>query len=88
MKVSPIATIPKKSKEFRSIIYLYFLLILTSQGRLPSVNGNSEKMDPGGAIDKIGHGLLCFIHAFAEAPECANIFQSEWDTKDGFWRLD
>ena len=29
--------------------------------------------------------LIC---AFAEAPECANIFQAKWDIKDGFWRLD
>ena len=28
------------------------------------------------------------IHAFAEAPDCANIFQEKWDIKDGFWRLD
>ena len=28
------------------------------------------------------------IHAFAEAPDCANIFQAKWDIKDGFWRLD
>ena len=42
----------------------------------------------GGAIDQIGHVLLRLIHAFAEAPDCANIFQAKWDIKDGFWRLD
>ena len=45
-------------------------------------------MDPGGAIDQIGHVLLRLIYAFAEAPDCANIFQEKWDIKDGFWRID
>ena len=41
----------------------------------------------GGAIDQIGHVLLYLAHAFAEAPDCANIFQEKWDINDGFWRL-
>ena len=52
------------------------------------MNENSEKTAPGGAIDQIGHVLLRLIHAFAEAPDCANIFQAKWDIKDGFGRLD
>ena len=28
------------------------------------------------------------IHAFAEAPDCAKIFQKKRDIKDRFWRLD
>ena len=51
------------------------------------MNENSKKTAPGGAIDQIGHFLLRLMHAFAEAPYCANIFQSKWDIKDGFWRL-
>ena len=38
-------------------------------------------------MDQIGHVLLRLIHAFAEAPDCENIFQAKWDIKDGFWRL-
>ena len=41
-----------------------------------------------GATDHIGHVIMSLIHAFDEAPECANIFQEKWDIKDGFWRLD
>ena len=41
----------------------------------------------GGAIYQIRHVLLPLIHAFAEAPDCAKIFQAKWDIKDGFWRL-
>ena len=53
-----------------------------------SVNENKEKTAPGGAIDQIGHVILCLIHAFAEASDCAKIFQAKLDIKDGFWRLD
>ena len=42
----------------------------------------------GGAIDQIEQSLLHLIHEFAEAPDCANIFQAKWDIKDSFWRLD
>ena len=28
------------------------------------------------------------INEFAEAPDCANIFQAKWDIKDGFCRID
>ena len=53
MKVSPIAAIPNKSKAFRSILDLSFLLKLTAHGRVSSVNKNSDKTAPGGAIDQI-----------------------------------
>ena len=88
MKVSPITATPHKSKAFRSILDLSFSLKLTPCGRVPSVNENSEKTAPGGAIDQIGHVLLLLIHAFTEAPDGAKIFQAKWDIKDGFWRLD
>ena len=39
-------------------------------------------------MDQIGHVLLRLIHAFAEAPDCAKIFEEKLDIKDGFWRLD
>ena len=38
-------------------------------------------------MDQIGHVLLCLIHEFAEAPECAKLFQAKWDIKDWFWRI-
>ena len=77
MKVSPIVAIPHKSKEFRSIMDLLFSLKLTKHGRVPSVNKKSDNTAPGGAIDQIGHILLCLIHALSEAPDCANISQEK-----------
>ena len=86
MKVSPIAAIPHKSKSFRSILDLSFSLKLNPCGCVPSVNENSEKTAPGGAIYQIGHVLLCLIHAFAEAPDGANIFQEKMGYQG--WFLD
>ena len=68
MKVSPISAIPHKSKELRSILYLSFLLWLTSQGCVPSVNYKREKIYLVGVIDHIRHVLLSLIHAFTESP--------------------
>ena len=88
MKVSPIASIPHKSKAFRSILDFSFSLKLTPHGCVPSANKDIKKTAPVGAIDQIGHVLLRLIHALDEAPDRENIFQEKWDIKDDFWRLD
>ena len=87
MKVSPIAAIPHKSKEFRSILDLSFRLQLKNGGFLESVNDTTVKSAPKGALDQLGHALSRIIHAFAEAKEDAKIFMAKWDIKDGFWRM-
>jgi len=74
LKISPIAAIPHKSKQFRSIL-------------LPSVNSNTIKTAPKGAIDQLGHTLTRIIHAFAETEDDAKIFMAKWDIKDGFWQM-
>jgi hypothetical protein len=93
MKVSPIAAIPHKSKAFRLILDLPFLLRLWDGTKLPAVNDPTTKMSPTGrstnsAICSLGHLLQRVIHAFAEADESDKIFMAKWDIKDGFWRLD
>ena len=88
LKISPIAAIPHKSKQFRSILDLSFHLQLKLGGTLPSVNATTIKTAPRGAIDQLGHSLTRIIHAFAETKDEACIFMAKWDIKDGFWRLD
>ncbi len=88
LKISLIAAIPHKSKDFRSILDLSFHLHLTNGGVLASVNDTTEKMAPVGAIDQIGECLSQIIHAFAEADKDAKISMAKWDIKDGFWRMD
>ena len=57
------------------------------RGKVPLVNNNSTKTAPAAAIDQIGHSLHCLLHAFAKAPEEANIFLAKFDMKDGFWQM-
>jgi hypothetical protein len=88
LKISPIAVIPHKSKQFRSILDLSFHLRLKQGGILPLVNATTVKIAPKGAIDQLGHSLTRIIHAFAETEDDARIFMAKWDIKDGFWRMD
>ena len=76
LKVSPVAAIPHKSQEYRSILDLSFSLRLTEGGTLPSVNDPMTKLAPRGAIDQLGHSLKHIIHAFAEAEDDAVIRQN------------
>jgi len=88
LKISLIAAIPHKSKQFCSILDLSFNLLLKQGGIILLVNSTTTKIAPKGAINQLGHSLNCIIHAFAEAEEDAHIFMAKWDIKYGFWRLD
>jgi hypothetical protein len=88
LKISPVAAIPHKSKQFCSIQDLSFNLRLKQGGIVPSVNATTIKTAPKGAIDQLGHSLTRISHAFAEAEEDARIFMAKWDIHDRFWRLD
>jgi hypothetical protein len=88
LKISPIAAIPHKSKQFWSILDLWFHLRLKQGELLPPVNATTIKTAPKGAIDQLGHALRWIIHAFAEVEDDAQIFMAKWDIKDGFWRMD
>jgi hypothetical protein len=87
MKVSPIAVIPHKSKAFRSILDLSFLLRLQDGTKLPAINDSTTKMAPSGAINQLGHALQQVIHAFTEADKNNKILMAKRDIKEGFWRL-
>jgi hypothetical protein len=51
LKIFPIAAIPHKSKQFRSILDLSFNLQLNQGGIVPSVNSTTVQTAPKGAID-------------------------------------
>ena len=87
-KVSPLAMITHKSRLFRAILDLSFVVRLSSGKNIQSVNETTEKTAPQGAIDQVGHSLTRIIHVFAEADDNATIFMAKWDIKDGLWRLD
>ncbi len=88
LKISPISMIPHKSRKYRTILDLSFSLRLQDGSRIPSVNENTVKTAPAGAIDQIGHSLSRVIHAFATSSPEEKVLMAKWDVKDGFWRLD
>ena len=55
---------------------------------VPSVNENTGRTAPHGALDQLGQSLQRIIHAFAEAGPDDKVFAAKFDIKDGFWRLD
>jgi hypothetical protein len=57
LKILPIATIPHKSKDFRSILDLSFRLRLANGGVRAAVNNTTKRTAPKGAIDQIGECL-------------------------------
>jgi hypothetical protein len=83
MKMLPIAAIPHKSKAFRSILGLLFLLRLLDGTKLLAVNDSTTKTAPSRAINRLGHSLQRVIHAFTEADESNKIFMAKWDIKMG-----
>jgi hypothetical protein len=85
LKISPIAALPHKSKQFCSILDLSFHLRLQQGGILLSVNATTVKTAPKGAIDQLSHSLTCIIHTFVETEDDARIYMAKWDIGDGFW---
>ena len=63
LKISPVALIPHKSRDYGAILDLSFSLRLESDKSIPSVNEASEKTAPRGAIDQMGHALKRGIYA-------------------------
>ena len=88
LKISPIAMVPHKSRPYRAILDLSFPVRMHMAEDVPSVNTNTVKTAPQGAIDQIGHVLPRIIHAFASVSDSDVVFMAKWDIKDGFWRLD
>jgi hypothetical protein len=87
LKISPIAMIPHKSRQFRAILDLSFRLKLKNDSFIPSVNESTTLEAPAGAIDQMGHVLSRLIHAMADAGPEDKVFMAKFDIKDGFWRL-
>ena len=68
LKISPLAMILHKSRKYRAILDLSYLLKLQNGITLPSVNDTTTLLAPAEVIDQLGH-LSWVIHAFAEVEE-------------------
>ena len=87
LKLSPLAMIPLKSKNYRAILDLSFELMLAGY-TLPLINEATELMAPAEAMDQIGTVLPRIIEALASAPiEEGPVMFSKLDIRDGFWTM-
>lgn len=87
LKVSPIAMIPHKSRQFRAILDLSFRLKIAGV-RCPSVNDATSKMAPQEAMNQLGSVLPRLFDAMAHADSNNGpLLFAKLDIKDGFWRM-
>jgi len=87
LKISPVAAVPHKSRQFRTILDLSFQLQVAGLG-LPSVNAATRKQAPTAAMRQLGKVLPQLIAAMAAAaPQHGPIFFAKLDITDEFWRM-
>ena len=87
MKISPIAMIPHKSRLFRCILDLSFVLN-SRETSANSVNATTTKLAPQKSMAELGHVLSRIIHTMATSYKYQLPFMfCKVDIKDGFWRM-
>lgn len=84
LKLSPIAAIPHKSRDYRKILDLSFAL-----DELLSVNESTDEPDaPLHSMNELGWVLPRLIHAMATlSTDDGPLLMCKVDLKDGFWRM-
>jgi hypothetical protein len=89
IRISPIAAIPHKSRDFRMILDLSYTFTIDGVA-WPSVNESSEQehSPPLHSMAQMGQVLPRLVHAIATSSEDHGpwVFM-KLDIKDGFWRL-
>ena len=79
--------IPHKSKKYREILDLSFVLKVAGWD-LPLENEATKETSPAEALDKVGTVIPHIIKALATSPLYEDpIHFSKLDIKDGFWRM-
>ena len=87
LKISPVALVPHKSRQFRTILDLSFKLRYKG-GIVPSVNSSTVKHAPAEAMVQLGQCLKRIIHTLATNYNPHQPFAfAKIDIKDGFWRM-
>jgi hypothetical protein len=87
LKISPIAMIPHKSRDYRAILDLSFQIRVKGI-RQPSVNQATNKLAPQKAMAGLGKALLRVIQTMATNYNTQSPFVfAKCDIKDGFWRM-
>jgi len=86
LKVSPIAAIPHKTRHYRAILDLSFVL-RELRDEVESVNTTTDVCSHPAALDQLGQVLPRLFRMLAWAPQAQGplMFQ-KLDIKDGYWR--
>ena len=89
LKISPIAAIPHKSRDYCMILDLAFALKLENDSDLQSVNDASDKtLAPHHSMYELGNVIPRIIQEMAAAPNNGvPILFTKIDLKDGYWRM-
>ena len=87
LKISPIAMIPHKTRQFRAILDLSFNL--SHNGKfLPSVNEMTNKKAYAQSMNQLGQTIKRIIATMAKHHNPNKPFMfTKLDIKDGFWRM-
>ncbi len=84
LKLSPIAAIPHKSRDFRKILDLSFAL----DGLLSVNDATNADLAPLEAMNELGWVLPRLIHAMATtSTDDGPLLLCKLDLKDGYWRM-
>ena len=87
LKISPIAAIPHKSRDFRMILDLSFVL-KNRQHVEKSINDYTQLLSDHKSMVQLGQSLPRLIWHLAFAPEDQGpLFFTKLDLKDGYWRM-
>lgn len=87
LKISPIAAIPHKSRQFRVILNLAYELKFGTT-KLKSVNDATDKtLAPQHSMHELGNVIPRIILAMANADPDLPLLFSKVDLKDGYWRM-
>jgi hypothetical protein len=87
LKISPVAMIPHKSKQYRCILDLSFTLFDGGKA-YPSVNETTNRLAKPEAMTQLGNCLKRLVASMADNFDLKNPFMfCKLDIKDGFWRM-
>ena len=87
LKISPVAMVPHKSRQFRTILDLSFGLRYKGK-LLESVNSSTVKQAPAEAMVQLGQCIQRLIATIADNYDPSRPFYfAKLDIKDGFWRM-
>ena len=87
LNISPVALVPHKSRQYRTILDLSFKLRYKG-GIIPSVNDSIKRQAPAESMIQLGNCIQRIIYTLATNYDPNHPFAfAKMELKDGFWRM-